>query len=430
MTQDTRAGDLAYSDARDRLEAEIERFASRSGQAGLEIPKLTFEKGETRFEFMPEDMPEEMVLEGLKVIKNHLEHIRVHTLDPGYAVFQSLGTNLYETKNFLSGIKFKFVSITNNFRVEASRSGNFNESELQICIELFQLFHPANQQLDPTKKLEQLGVTVFAPESSASGESDPWGPIAGYSAIKQEVEECLLLPARHMSVFEGVARLTRGEGAANLPGAILFEGPPGVGKTTMARLAAGAAGLPLIYVPVENILSKFYGQSAQNLAMIFDPAALFERGILFLDEIDALATSRESGLFEATRRVLSVLLRKIDGLDRTGGLLTVGATNRAEDLDHALLSRFDQILKFPLPDEQERSSIFRSYAAHLPSEALLTLGKESYGLSGRTIQDVCESAERRWARQLIEKKQALSAPEAEVYIRVLREKRAGMNGSS
>ena len=137
MTQDTRAGDLAYSDARDRLEAEIERFASRSGQAGLEIPKLTFEKGETRFEFMPEDMPEEMVLEGLKVIKNHLEHIRVHTLDPGYAVFQSLGTNLYETKNFLSGIKFKFVSITNNFRVEASRSGNFNESELQICIELF-----------------------------------------------------------------------------------------------------------------------------------------------------------------------------------------------------------------------------------------------------------------------------------------------------
>ncbi|MEQ8351592.1 MAG: ATP-binding protein [Leptospiraceae bacterium] len=430
MTQDTRAGDLAYADARDRLEAEIERFARQSGQTSLEVPGLTFEKGETRFEFLPEDLPEEKILEGLKVIRNHVEHIRVHTLDPGYIVFQSLGPNLYDTKHFLSGIKFKFVSITNNFRVEASRSGNFNESELQTCIELFQLFHPAQKETDPTKKLEQLGVTVFPPvareSSNGTEESNAWGPIAGYESIKREVEECLLLPARHMSVFQGVAQLTRGEGAANLPGAILFEGPPGVGKTTIARLAAQAAGLPLIYVPVENILSKFYGQSAQNLALIFDTASLFERGILFLDEIDALATSRESGLFEATRRVLSVLLRKIDGLDRTGGLLTVGATNRAEDLDHALLSRFDQILRFPLPNEPERASIFQSYASHLSPEALSVLGRESDGLSGRTIQDICESAERRWARQLIEKKQALSSPEAETYIRVLKEKKAGM----
>ncbi|MCB1139196.1 MAG: ATP-binding protein [Leptospiraceae bacterium] len=440
MTQESRAGELPYTDARDRLEAELERYARQSGQSTLEIPKLSFEKGETRFEFLPEDLPEEMVLSALKVIKTHIEHIRIHTMDPGYVVFQSMGPNLYETKNYLSGIKFKFVSITNNYRVEVSRSGNFDQTELQTSIELFQLFHPARKESDPTKKLEQLGVTVFPPEVSGeekqatgsspgsegtSGESI-WGPIAGYDSIKREVEECLLLPARHMSVFEGVARLTRGDGAVNLPGAILFEGPPGVGKTTMARLAAKAAGLPLIYVPVENILSKFYGQSAQNLASIFDNASLFERGILFLDEIDSLATSRESGLFEATRRVLSVLLRKIDGLERAGSLLTVGATNRAEDLDHALLSRFDQILRFPLPNEQERASIFRSYAAHLNPEALSALGKESEGLSGRTIQDICESAERRWARQLIEKKQALSSPDPETYIRVLREKRASL----
>lgn len=447
MTEETRTGELAYADARDRLEAEIERYARQSALNGLEVPRLTFEKGETRFEFLPEDLPEEQILEALKVIKNHIEHIRIHTMDPGYVVFQSLGPNLFETKHFLSGIKFKFVSITNNCRVEVSRTGNFNQAELQACIELFQLFHPANPTLDPTKKLEQLGVTVFFPSDESnkdgittggprgpeeSAEKAPekeniWGPIAGYDSIKREVEECLLLPAKHMSVFEGVARMTRGEGAMNLPGAILFEGPPGVGKTTIARLAAKAAGLPLIYVPVENILSKFYGQSAQNLAAIFDNAGLFERGILFLDEIDSLATSRESGLFEATRRVLSVLLRKIDGLDRTGGLLTVGATNRAEDLDHALLSRFDQILRFPLPNEGERASIFQSYAGHLSAESLTILGKESDGLSGRTIQDICESAERRWARYLIEKKQALSAPEPDVYVRVLREKKASMN---
>ncbi|MCB1166067.1 MAG: ATP-binding protein [Leptospiraceae bacterium] len=421
MTQEARPGDLQYADARNRIESEVERYARQSGRTDLELPKFVFEKGETRFEFLPAEIPQEKILDSLGIIKNHLEHIRVHTLDPGYVVFQSLGSNLYDTKGFLAGIKFKFVSITDNCRIEITRSGNFDQSELQICLELFQFFNPATEERDPTKRLEKLGVTVFAPEAPPE---NIWGPIAGYDSIKKEVEECLLLPARHMSVFEGVARLTRGEGSMNLPGAILFEGPPGVGKTTIARLAASAAGLPLIYVPVENILSKFYGQSAQNLAAIFDNSALFERGILFLDEIDSLATSRESGLFEATRRVLSVLLRKIDGLDRAGGLLTVGATNRAEDLDHALLSRFDQILRFPLPNEQERASIFGSYAGHLGPDALATLGRESEGLSGRTIQDICESAERRWARQLIEKKQALSVPEPETYIRTLREKRA------
>ena len=115
-------------------------------------------------------------------------------------------------------------------------------------------------------------------------------------------------------------------------------------------------------------------------------------------------------MFEATRRVLSVLLRKIDGFDAREGILTIGATNRVDDLDRALLSRFDSIIRFPLPGATERAQIFRSYARHLDQASLEELAPLSRGLSGRTIEDICELAERRWARLLIaEKKTGLRA---------------------
>ncbi|MEQ9363190.1 MAG: ATP-binding protein, partial [Leptospirales bacterium] len=203
-----------------------------------------------------------------------------------------------------------------------------------------------------------------------------------------------------------------------------FEGPPGVGKTSMARIIAVETGIPMVYVPVENILSKFYGESAQNLGRIFDIAAGYDRVILFLDEIDSLAGSREGGLFEATRRVLSVLLRKIDGFDSRDGILTIGATNRTQDLDGALLSRFDTIIRFPLPNASERAGIFRRYARHLETGDLETLARGSEGLSGRSIQDICEYAERRRARTIIAAGGDLQAspPPPELYLEITREK--------
>ncbi|MEJ2761332.1 MAG: ATP-binding protein [Gammaproteobacteria bacterium] len=164
------------------------------------------------------------------------------------------------------------------------------------------------------------------------------------------------------------------------------------------------------------------------MAAIFDAAARFDRVILFLDEIDSLAGSREGGMFEATRRVLSVLLRKIDGFDTRDGILTIGATNRTEDLDRALLSRFDQIIRFPLPNRAERGSIYSAYARHLPREELIPLAEASASLSGRQIQDICEYAERRWARNLIARKEPPSPPPGSLYLEITKEKRSGEEG--
>jgi hypothetical protein len=450
-TDQPRKGELDFPRARAQIEAELESFMSGGeGGAMAEVPALSFEKGETRFAFPVAAINKEQTFDALNLIKDNIENIRVHTFEPGYLVFQDLGPSLYGNRpGPMDGIKFKFVSISNSHRVEIVRKGNLTQDELQACINLFRLFHPrSGAAVDPSRQLAEMGVSVFqrvdddpAPQSDDDGEAaadpkakaSPAPPtagfsrkhgFAGYKKTRQEVLESVILPLKHPDVFTSVARLTRGVETGVLPRAVLFEGPPGVGKTSMARIIAVETGIPMVYVPVENILSKFYGESAQNLGRIFDIAAGYDRVILFLDEIDSLAGSREGGLFEATRRVLSVLLRKIDGFDSRDGILTIGATNRTQDLDGALLSRFDTIIRFPLPNASERAGIFRRYARHLETGDLETLARGSEGLSGRSIQDICEYAERRRARTIIAAGGDLQAspPPPELYLEITREK--------
>lgn len=138
--------------------------------------------------------------------------------------------------------------------------------------------------------------------------------------------------------------------------------------------------------------------------------------ILFIDEIDALATSRETGLHEATRRILSTLLRKIDSFESDGEVLVICATNRKKDLDPALVSRIDLSIKFDLPDEKTRSLIFQRYAKQLSQDNLKTLGEMSINLSGRDISDICKDAERKWASKYIRGEVKTITPDVSVYI--------------
>ncbi|MFC1671019.1 ATP-binding protein, partial [Spirochaetota bacterium] len=184
-------------------------------------------------------------------------------------------------------------------------------------------------------------------------------------------------------------------------------------------IISGETDIPLIYVPIESIMSKWYGQSSQNLSQIFDSCEDMGGGIIFLDEIDSLAGSRDQNMFEATRRVLSVLLRKLDGIDAATNTITIGATNRKNDLDHALISRFDQVIYFPLPNEKERASIFANYAKHLSKDDYAILGTKGENLSGRSIKDICEFTERRWARKLLIKKEEPGPPPFEYYKQTL-----------
>lgn len=163
-------------------------------------------------------------------------------------------------------------------------------------------------------------------------------------------------------------------------------------------------------------MSKYYGESESKLAEIFEAAAAMGSVIVFIDEVDSLATSREAGLHEATRRILSTLLRKIDSFESEGEVLVICATNRKKDLDPALISRLDLSIRFELPDAPTRTQIFQRYAKQLSSDELRQLGELAIYLSGRDIADICKDAERRWASKYIRKEVSAIEPNMDVYM--------------
>lgn len=133
----------------------------------------------------------------------------------------------------------------------------------------------------------------------------------------------------------------------------MFEGPPGTGKTSSARIIANTVNIPCIYIPIEGILSKYYGESEKRLSELFDYCEALGKCIVFIDEIDSLAGDRE-GAHEASKRILSTLLRRVDGMETDGEVMVIAATNRKKDLDAAMLSRIDMSIMFDLPDQLSR----------------------------------------------------------------------------
>ena len=134
--------------------------------------------------------------------------------------------------------------------------------------------------------------------------------MAGYDKIKRVIEDSVLFTLTHQDLFKQIKEHTWDGEDYNRPRWILFEGPPGWGKTTTAKIMSQTVNTPLVYLPLEAIMSKYYGESESKLAKIFESWEEFKNWILFIDEIDSLATSRDGGIHEASRRLLSTLLRK------------------------------------------------------------------------------------------------------------------------
>ncbi|CAB4275716.1 unnamed protein product [Prunus armeniaca] len=262
---------------------------------------------------------------------------------------------------------------------------------------------PSSEKL--IASLESMGVRIYGinePHVSSSSKEISWDNIAGYDQQKRDIEDTILLALLSPKTYDDIARGTRCKFESNRPRAVLFEGPPGTGKTSSARVIANQAGVPLLYVPLEVILSKYYGESERLLGRVFSLANQLPDGaIIFLDEVDSFAISRDSDMHEATRRVLSVLLRQIDGFEQDKKVVVIAATNRKQDLDPAMISRFDSIITFDLPDQRNRKEIAAQYAKHLTESELDELATATEGMSGRDIRDVCQQAERSWASKII-----------------------------
>jgi SpoVK/Ycf46/Vps4 family AAA+-type ATPase len=257
-------------------------------------------------------------------------------------------------------------------------------------------FKPQNKEKvkgDPIENLQNLGARVYQPQESFYD----WDYLAGAEESKKEIEDTILLTLERPDIFDKITQATRVKNELNRPKAVLFEGPPGTGKTTSAKIISHQVKIPLIYIRLETIITKFYGEAESNLGKVFENCINLGKCMIFIDEIDSLAQSREGDMHEATRRILSVFLRYLDGFESSDDVIVICATNRKSDLDPALQSRFSKVIKFAYPDKHSRGAIFARYAKHLSKEQISQLAELSPNLTGRDIKNICEDAERQWA---------------------------------
>ncbi|XP_073039071.1 uncharacterized protein [Primulina eburnea] len=362
---------------------------------------------------------------------------------------QANDTNASDNDGELRILIFRPHASSDKAEFEFLKQGSFTLEELDALASALQL---AGQQkslevrprgnvvptFDKTiSSLEAMGVKIYGlsqPNIEHTNVDISWDNIAGYDNQKREIEDTILLALKRPEVYDDIARGTRCKFETNRPRAVLFEGPPGTGKTSCARVIANQAGVPLLYVPLEVIMSKYYGESERLMGKVFSLAKEIPNGaIIFLDEVDSVATARDSETHEATRRLLSVLLRQIDGFEQDKEVVVVAATNRKQDLDPALLSRFDSMIAFGLPDHQTRQEIASQYAKHLTKSDLAELASATAEMSGRDIRDVCQQAERHWASKIIRAQKDEhdgSLPPLEEYIESALKRQAAISGAA
>ncbi|MFX1590004.1 MAG: AAA family ATPase [Promethearchaeota archaeon] len=214
-----------------------------------------------------------------------------------------------------------------------------------------------------------------------------WKDIAGLKDCKQAVREAIVLPIMKPQLFTGARKPWSG---------ILLFGPPGCGKTLLAKAAATECKATFFSVSSADLLSKWLGESEKLISSLFKLARLKAPSLIFMDEIDSVATTRGSGHEGGgERRVKTQLLQEIQGIKSTHEkpLLVLGATNRPWDIDIAMLSRFEKKVYVPLPDQVARAGIFKIHTAgvnsSLTEEDFIELAVRSEGYSGRDISNVC-----------------------------------------
>lgn len=217
--------------------------------------------------------------------------------------------------------------------------------------------------------------------------------VAAMHEVKDRLRQTVLNPLRDPELFEEY-----GLGTIN---GILLHGPPGTGKTYLSRALAGELGRPFLRITPANVTSKFVGESADNVAKIFEVARAHQPSIVFIDELDALGTDRgATHNTQSERQMQNQLLMELAALDAED-VVVIGATNKLEELDEALTrtGRFDEWIAVPLPDAESRLSILLHHLRERPTdvdeEELGEFAAATEGFSASDIESVANEAARR-----------------------------------
>lgn len=229
-----------------------------------------------------------------------------------------------------------------------------------------------------------------------------WSDVGGLEHIKQELIEAVVWPLERPEVFKNAG--------TNPPKGMLLYGPPGTGKTLLAMAAATESGVNFISVKGPALISKYVGESEKAIREVFKTARQASPAILFFDEIDSLVPRRGSSSTDAhvTERVISQFLTEMDGIEELKGVMVLGATNRVDLIDPAILrsGRFDLLLEVAKPDERAREAIFKIHSRNKPLAGevdLKDLAARTEGIAGAEIAGICRKAAMLAIREYIAK---------------------------
>ena len=241
-------------------------------------------------------------------------------------------------------------------------------------------------------QVKPVGIVIVTDETALAISDKPveqskyprvtYEDIGGMRHVIEKIRELVELPLKHPELFRRLG--------IEPPKGILLYGPPGVGKTLLAKAVANETEAYFTSINGPEIMSKFYGESEQRLREIFEDAKKHAPAIIFIDEIDAIAPKRDEVIGEVERRVVAQLLTLMDGLESRGNIIVIAATNRPNAIDPALRrpGRFDREIEIPLPDKQGRLEILQIHTRNMPLAKDVNLQKLAEITHGYTGADL------------------------------------------
>jgi len=230
-----------------------------------------------------------------------------------------------------------------------------------------------------------------------------WDDIGGLEDTKRNLKELVTYPIEHADKYKKFG--------LNPSRGCLFYGPPGCGKTLLAKAIANECQANFISVKGPELLTMWFGESEANIRDIFDKARQAAPCVLFFDELDSIASSRGGHAGDAGGagdRVVNQLLTEMDGMESKKSVFIIGATNRPDIIDPALMrpGRLDQLMYIPLPDLESRLSIFKAVLRKspvAPDVDIAFLAKRTEGFSGADLTEICQRATQMAIRESNEK---------------------------
>ncbi|KAJ0964114.1 hypothetical protein J5N97_029236 [Dioscorea zingiberensis] len=216
-----------------------------------------------------------------------------------------------------------------------------------------------------------------------------WDDVAGLEKAKQTLLEMVILPTKRRDLFTGLRKPARG---------LLLFGPPGNGKTMLAKAVASESDATFFNLSASSLTSKWVGEAEKLVRTLFMVAISRQPSVIFIDEIDSIMSTRLANENDASRRLKSEFLVQFDGVTSNPNdlVIVIGATNKPQEIDDAVLRRLVKRIYIPLPDHNVRRLLLKNQlkgqAFSLPGGDLERLVKETEGYSGSDLQALCEEA--------------------------------------